>query len=73
MVGYNEVLNSVEISRKYFNLKNENYWIYFSKDGEKCTPFNEEHKAESFIGYFVEDDSRLRSIYNIAQKRIRRA
>lgn len=73
MVSYDEVLKAVNVSREYFNLKRENYWVYFAKDGSKFTPFNDEHKEEGFIGYFVEDDSRLRSIYNIAQKRIRRA
>lgn len=70
MISFSEVIKSVEKNRRDFNLNKENYWGYFSKDGSTFTPFNTEHKDEKYIGFFIEDDSKLRTIYNVMQRKV---
>ena len=45
--------------------------LYFKKDGTEIQALSTENKREGYIGFFVEDDSRLNSILEIANKKIR--
>jgi len=48
----------------------QNYWLYIKKDGSMAWAKDEEEKSEDSIGYFVEDDSKLKSVFTAAKKRI---
>lgn len=50
-------------------LPKENYWIYFKKDGSAIEVCAEENKRDGWLGFFVEDDSRLSGIANIAERK----
>ena len=50
-------------------LPEENYWIYFKKDGTAIEAYAEENKRKGWLGFFVEDDSRLIGIAGVAQKK----
>ena len=47
----------------------ENYWIYFKKDGSAVEVNAEEDKRDGWLGFFVEDDTRLPGIVNIAERK----
>ena len=63
-----EVLKSVKKARAN-GLPKENYWLYFKKDGTAVEARETENKRNDWLGFFVEDDSRLSSIAGIAQKK----
>lgn len=50
-------------------LPEENYWLYFKNDGTEIKAIETEKKTPGWIGYFVEDDSKLPAIYAIEQKK----
>lgn len=50
-------------------LPEENYWIYFKKDGTAVDASKEENKRKGYIGFFVEDDTKLATIANVAQRK----
>jgi hypothetical protein len=50
-------------------LPETNYWLYFKKDGTEIRAFEIENKTPGWIGYFVEDDSKLSAIYAVEQKK----
>lgn len=63
-----EVYSAVATARAN-GLPEENYWIYFKKDGTAVDVSKEENKRKDYIGFFVEDDTRLATIANIAQRK----
>lgn len=67
-----KMLRDVIESARSEGLPKENYWVYFKKDGTRIEAAAEEKKRRDFIGFFVEDDSRLQSINDIAMKKIRK-
>ena len=54
------------------NLPSENYWLYFKKDGTAIDASKEENKRKDYIGFFVEDDTRINHIIEIAVRKIKR-
>ncbi len=66
------VRTAVDIARRYHNLPAENYWLYIKKTGDDAVAYAEEHKNEDYIGFFVEDDSRINGILRVAESKIRR-
>jgi hypothetical protein len=64
----NSIENAVTQAREQ-GLPMENYWLYFKKDGSMVEAKPEEHKRKDWIGFFVEDDTRLRQIAKIAGKK----
>ncbi len=69
MISYEKVLENIKRLRSE-GLNTENYWLYIKRDGSGVSASNEEQPTPNSIGYFVEDDSRLRGIYNLAKRRI---
>ena len=63
-----EVRKAVDRARAN-GLPKENYWIYFKKDGTAVDAYAEENKRKGWLGFFVEDDSRLIGIAGVAQKK----
>ena len=63
-----EVRKAVDRARAN-GLPKENYWIYFKKDGTAIEAYAEENKRKGWLGFFVEDDSRLIGIAGVAQKK----
>lgn len=63
-----EVRKAVDRARAN-GLPKENYWIYFKKDGTAVEAYAEENKRKGWLGFFVEDDSRLIGIAGVAQKK----
>lgn len=63
-----EVLKAVSLARSN-GMGKENYWLYFKKDGTAIDASKEENKRKGYLGFFVEDDSRLASIANIAERK----
>lgn len=63
-----EIYNAIAIARKN-GMGLENYWLYFKKDGTAIDASQEENKRKGYLGFFVEDDSRLNGISGIAQKK----
>ena len=53
-------------------LPQENYWVYYKKDWSRVKVSAEEKKTVGYIGFFVEDDSRIQVINEIAMKKIRK-
>lgn len=70
MVTIVEVYDIIDKTRKEKNLKKENYWIYFSLNGTDVAVSSEYKKKKNYVGYFVENDDRLHSIYKVAQYKI---
>jgi len=68
MLPYEKILEVVKRLRNE-GLNTENYWLYIRKDGSGVSASNEEQPEENAIGYFVEDDSRLKGICNLAKRR----
>ena len=50
----------------------ENYWLYVKKDGTHAFAVQDEKKTEGYIGFFVEDDTRLQGITGVAEKKIKK-
>ena len=63
-----EIYNAIAIARKN-GMGLENYWLYFKKDGTAIDASQEENKRKGYLGFFVEDDSRLNGISGLAQKK----
>ena len=53
-------------------LRAENYWLYVGKTKKDAFALDEEHKTPGYIGFFVEDDTRLPKIAEIATKKIKK-
>lgn len=47
----------------------ENYWLYFKKDGTSVEASQDENKRDGYLGFFVEDDTRLAGIAGVAQRK----
>lgn len=70
---FNLITTAVAIARTQSTpLKKENYWLYVKKDGSHSFARDNEKKTEGYIGYFVEDDTRLSGIAEVAEKKIKR-
>ena len=63
-----EILKAIDRAREK-GLPKENYWLYFKKNGTAVDVSAEENKRNGYLGFFVEDDSRLATIAGIAQKK----
>lgn len=63
-----EVYKAVELARAQ-GLPKENYWLYFKKNGTAVEAYEVENKRPGWLGFFVEDDSRIPSIVGIAKKK----
>ena len=66
------IYTAVHKARLAGELRAENYWLYVKKDGTQAFAREEENKTEGYIGYFVEDDTRLNGIADVAEKKIKR-
>ena len=53
-------------------LKKENYWLYVKKDGTQAFARDTEKKTDGYVGYFVEDDTRLNGISEVVNKKIKK-
>lgn len=74
MIQLNELVQNIEQLQEKRLLNNCNYWLYFSKNIQidKYKVFNAENKTKGYIGFFVEDNSRLKGIYEVAKSKIKR-
>lgn len=74
MIQLNELINNIEQLQDKRLLNNCNYWLYFSKNIQidKYKVFNAENKTKGYIGFFVEDNSRIKGIYDVAKSKIKR-
>ena len=63
-----EVYKAVELARVQ-GLPKENYWLYFKKKGTAVEAYEVENKRPGWLGFFVEDDTRIPSIVGIAKKK----
>lgn len=66
-VGFEKALTEARSK----GLQWENYWIYFRKSDGSIEFRAEEDKRDGYIGYFVEDDTRLPSICELASRKIK--
>lgn len=71
MLTLNDIQRRINISRDS-GLPYENYWLYVSADGTEMKVSGEEDRTEGYTGYFIEDDTRLRKVYEIICKRVRK-
>ena len=67
-----DAYSAVERARVNSSLPTENYWLYVKKDGTGFLAFAEEHKNPDYIGFFVEDDSRIPGILKVAESKIKK-
>lgn len=74
MIQLNELVKNIEQLQEKRLLNNCNYWLYFSKNIQidKYKVFNAENKTKGYIGFFVEDNSRIKGIYEVAKSKIKR-
>lgn len=74
MIQLNELVRNIEQLQEKRLLNNCNYWLYFSKNIQidKYKVFNAENKTKGYIGFFVEDNSRIKGIYDVAKSKIKR-
>ena len=74
MIQLNELVQNIEQLQDKRLLNNCNYWLYFSKNIQidKYKAFNVENKTKGYIGFFVEDNSRIKGIYEVAKSKIKR-
>ena len=63
-----DVYRAVERAR-HLGLPKENYWLYFEKNGAAVEAYGEENRRNGWLGFFVEDDSRIPGIVGIARKK----
>ena len=63
-----EIYNAVRKARS-LGMGQENYWLYFKKDGTAVDASQEENKRKDYIGFFVEDDTKLGTVAGVAQKK----
>lgn len=69
-MNINDITKEINRLRAQGKIPYENYWIYLNRDcpgGIKAKA--QEEKEEGYIGYFVEDDTRLAGILKCHQKR----
>jgi hypothetical protein len=59
-------------TRQENGLPSENYWLYFKKDGSAIDVSKEENKRKDYIGFFVEDDTRINHIVEIAVRKVKK-
>lgn len=59
-------------ARQENGLPSENYWLYFKKDGSAIDVSKEENKRKDYIGFFVEDDTRINHIVEIAVRKVKK-
>lgn len=71
MLTLDDIQSQVEYSRKYSGLTDTNYWVYISVDGIKCEVRNREKKKAGYVGYFVEDDTKLKNIHTTMLRKIK--
>lgn len=63
-----EIYNAIALARSN-GLPKENYWLYFKRDGTKIDAYEKENKRKGWLGFFVEDDSRIPGIAGVAQRK----
>lgn len=63
-----EAYKAVELARAK-GLPKENYWLYFKKNSTAVEAYEVENKRAGWLGFFVEDDSRIPSIAGIVKKK----
>lgn len=63
-----EIYKAVALARAN-GLPKENYWIYFKRDGTKIDAHGRENKRKGWLGFFVEDDTKLPTIAGVAQRK----
>lgn len=63
-----EIYNAIALARTK-GLPKENYWLYFKRDGTKIDASEKENKRKGWLGFFVEDDSRIPGIAGVAQRK----
>jgi hypothetical protein len=63
-----KIYKAIELARSK-GLPQENYWLYFKKDGSKVEAHKDEKKRGAWVGFFVEDDSRITTIAKIAERK----
>jgi hypothetical protein len=63
-----EVYKAVELARAK-GLPKENYWLYFKKNSTAVEAYEVENKRPGWLGFFVEDDSRIPGIVGVAKKK----
>lgn len=67
-----EYTKVLENARTKHALRKNNYWMYINKNSGDIKFKNKEKKENNWIGYFVEDDSRLIEILRVAENKIKR-
>lgn len=73
MVTYDNMVLYVEEHQRTNALNKENFWAYFLFNGDGFQCLNEPApKQKDRVGYFVEDNTKLRTIYEVATKKLRR-
>ena len=72
MVTLDDIMKVVNGARENHQLATENYWLYLSLDGGIVQVSQEERKREGYIGYFIEDDNKLRRVFDVFLKRVRK-
>lgn len=74
MIQLNDLIKDIEQLQEKRLLNNCNYWLYLPKNIQisKWKAYNSENKTKGYIGFFVEDNSRIRSIYEVAKAKIKR-
>lgn len=63
-----EAYKAVELARAK-GLPKENYWLYFKKNSTAVEAYEVENKRPGWLGFFVENDSRIPSIVGIVKKK----
>jgi hypothetical protein len=63
-----EIYKAIALARSQ-GLPKENYWVYFKKDGTAIDAYEQENKRKGWLGFFVEDDTRLPGIAGVAQRK----
>lgn len=63
-----EIYNAIALARSK-GLPKENYWLYFKRDGTKIEARKSENKRKEWIGFFVEDDTKLFVVAGVAQRK----
>lgn len=63
-----EIYNAIALARSK-GLPKENYWLYFKRDGTAIDAYENENKRKGWLGFFVEDDTKLTTIAGVAQRR----
>ena len=71
MLTLNDLYRQIYMARSS-GLPLENYWLYVSADGTEMKVSGEEDRTEGYTGYFIEDDTRLKRVYDIICKRVRK-